>query len=81
MHLSGRARLFKKVNNIGGANYFKLRDIAFALSKTESQFEVRFDGGRNAIALTSGQAYTPAGGEMCYAHAIGDLPRWCGSFF
>jgi hypothetical protein len=50
--------------NIGGNNYFKLRDLAFALSGTEKQFEVGWDGAANAITLTSGAAYTPAGGEM-----------------
>jgi hypothetical protein len=40
--------------SISGNNYFKLRDLAFALSGTESQFEVVWDGA----------AYTPVGGEM-----------------
>jgi hypothetical protein len=50
--------------NIDGANYFKLRDLACALSGTEKQFDVGWDGAANAIALTSGRAYTVAGGEM-----------------
>jgi hypothetical protein len=49
---------------IDGNNYFKLRDLAFVLNGTEKQFEVGYDGATKAIALTSGQAYTPAGGEM-----------------
>lgn len=48
--------------NIEGSNYFKLRDIAKALSGTEKQFEVGVDGTK--IILTSGEAYTPVGGEM-----------------
>ena len=50
--------------NIGGNNYFKLRDLAYILSGTERQFEVAWDAENNAIALSSGQAYTTVGGEM-----------------
>jgi hypothetical protein len=50
--------------NIGGNNYFKLRDLAYCLSGTEKQFEVGWDGANNAITLTSGKAYTAVGGEM-----------------
>jgi Leucine-rich repeat (LRR) protein len=50
--------------NIDGNNYFKLRDLASALSGTERRFEVGWDGAANAITLTSGAAYTPVGGEM-----------------
>ena len=50
--------------NIGGNNYFKLRDIAYTLSGSEKQFEVGWDAANNAIYLTSGMPYTPVGGEM-----------------
>jgi hypothetical protein len=50
--------------NIGGANYVKLRDLAYAISGTEKQFDVGWDAAANAITLTSGWAYTAAGGEM-----------------
>ena len=50
--------------NIGGNNYFKLRDLAMALSGSAKQFEVGWDGAKNAVALTSGRAYTPVGGEL-----------------
>jgi Leucine-rich repeat (LRR) protein len=50
--------------NISDNNYFKLRDLAFILSGTEKQFEVSYDEVTRAIALTSGVAYTPVGGEM-----------------
>jgi hypothetical protein len=40
--------------NIDGNNYFKLRDLAYALNGTEKQFEVGWDGAANAISLTSG---------------------------
>lgn len=49
---------------INGNNYFKLRDLAYALSGTEKQFDVGWDGANNAISLTSGIAYTSVGGEM-----------------
>jgi hypothetical protein len=49
---------------IAGNNYFKLRDLAYILDGTEKQFEVEWDGAQNAVMLTSGEAYTPAGGEM-----------------
>jgi hypothetical protein len=50
--------------NIKDNNYFKLRDLAFALSGSNKQFEVVWDGANNAIELTSGKAYTVVGGEM-----------------
>ena len=50
--------------NIENNNYFKLRDIAYMLNGTESQFNVTWDAKNNAIALTSGTAYQPVGGEM-----------------
>ena len=54
--------------NINGNNYFKLRDLAFAVSGTEKQFNVGWDSITKAITLTSGVAYTLVGGEM----AVGD---------
>lgn len=50
--------------NINGNNYFKLRDIAYALSGTDCQFDVGYNSEANAISLTSGEGYTIAGGEM-----------------
>lgn len=49
---------------IEGNNYFKLRDLAYALNGTDKQFDVSWDGAKNAISLTSGKVYTSAGGEM-----------------
>jgi hypothetical protein len=49
---------------IGGNNFFKLRDLAYILSGSEKQFNVEWDGDRNAIILTSGEAYAVVGGEM-----------------
>lgn len=49
---------------IGGNNYFKLRDLAQALSGTAAQFEVIWNGTAQRIDLTNGAAYTPVGGEL-----------------
>lgn len=50
--------------NIDGYNYFKLRDLAMAVTGSEKQFEVTWDGEKNAINLVSGEVYTPVGGEF-----------------
>ncbi|MEG1492557.1 MAG: stalk domain-containing protein, partial [Oscillospiraceae bacterium] len=39
-------------------------DLAFALSGSEKQFDVGWDGAKNAISLTNGKAYTVVGGEL-----------------
>ncbi len=49
---------------IGGNNYFKLRDIAMALNGTSKQFDVSWDGAKNAIILSSDKPYAPVGGEL-----------------
>ena len=50
--------------NIGGANYFKLRDLAYSLNGTARQFEVGYNDATKEIALASGKPYVPVGGEM-----------------
>ena len=50
--------------NIGGNNFFMLRDIAYMLSDTWTRFDVEWDAGRNAIRLLRWREYTPVGGEM-----------------
>ena len=50
--------------NINGNNYFKLRDVAKVISGSNKQFEVTWDGSKNAINLISNKAYTVVGGEM-----------------
>jgi len=49
---------------IEGSNYFKLRDLAMVVSGTEKQFQVGWDGAKNAINLTTKTAYTPDGKEL-----------------
>ena len=50
--------------NIDGFNYFKLRDIAYLLSGTKSQFEVVWDETVFTVSIITGQPYTPVGGEL-----------------
>ena len=49
---------------ISGNNYIKLRDLATMVNNTAKNFEVTWDGSKNAINLISNKAYTPVGGEM-----------------
>jgi len=55
---------------INGNNYFKLRDVAKVVSGSEKQFDVTWDGSKNAINLISGQAYTVVGGELATGDGI-----------
>jgi len=50
--------------NIGGTNYYKLRDIAMAVSGTAKQFDVNWKAETNEIFMTSALPYTVAGGEL-----------------
>ncbi|MEG2857224.1 MAG: trypsin-like peptidase domain-containing protein, partial [Clostridia bacterium] len=50
--------------NIGGANYFKLRDLACAFSGTTKQFNVTWDASKTAINMISGVPYERIGGEL-----------------
>ena len=50
--------------NIGGSNYFKLRDLAQLLNGTGSQFGVGYDAASSTVTITTGEAYMPAGGEL-----------------
>jgi hypothetical protein len=53
-----------EIYNINGNNYFKLRDVAYLLNGTASQFSVTFDAGKKAISCVKGEAYDPVGGEV-----------------
>ena len=50
--------------NIGGSNYFKLRDLAALLSYTGSQFGVGWDAATNTVTITKGGEYDWMGKEM-----------------
>ena len=53
-----------EIYNIDDKNYFKLRDIAMLLNGTGSQFSVGYDPASKTIAVTTGEAYVPVGGEL-----------------
>lgn len=50
--------------NIGDNNYFKLRDIAMALSGTTKHFSVNWNAEAASILLSSSGYYVPIGGEL-----------------
>ncbi|MDR1559054.1 MAG: hypothetical protein LBS84_05005 [Clostridiales bacterium] len=50
--------------NIDGSNYYKLRDIALALTDTECRFDVIWQKETSSIIISLGAAYQPAGGEL-----------------
>ncbi len=50
--------------NINGNNYFKLRDVAMAISGTEKDFAVNWDDQKRAISLYTMFSYNPVGGEL-----------------
>ena len=50
--------------NIRGNNFFRIRDLAFALNGTPAQFALGWDGASQAITITRGVPYVPIGGEM-----------------
>lgn len=53
--------------NINGNNYFKLRDIAYALTNHGTGgifFDVKWDGERNMVNLVSSSKYEAVGGEL-----------------
>jgi len=50
--------------NIGGNNYFKLRDLAYSLRDTSCMFSIDYDTATNTISISNWQPYTPAGGEL-----------------
>ncbi len=52
--------------NIDGYNYFKLRDLAFLLNGTGSQFSVDYDPVGARVLVTTGRSYEPDGSELLY---------------
>lgn len=53
-----------EVYNIDGNNYFKLRDIAHLVTKTEKQFDVTWNENEKIINLISKKPYTSKGNEL-----------------
>ena len=50
--------------NIDGSNYFMLRDIAFLLNGTGSQFALDWDDATRTVSITTGAPYEPDGSEL-----------------
>ena len=50
--------------NIDGYNYFKLRDVAYLVMGTESQFGVSYDADANRVVVVPGMPYEPDGSEL-----------------
>ena len=50
--------------NIANNNYFKLRDIAMAINKSQKQFNVSWDESQKAIGIQTNTPYAPAGSEL-----------------
>ena len=50
--------------NIDGSNYFKLRDVAYLVNGTGSQFSVGYDEVKRVISIVTGEEYVPNGSEM-----------------
>ncbi len=69
VYVNGTETAFEAYN-IAGNNYFKIRDIAMAISGSEKQFNVIWDSEKQAINLLSGTPYTIVGGEMSKGEAI-----------
>lgn len=59
--------------NINGNNYFKLRDLAVLLNGTQAQFQVGWNDTTRTITLSTGEAYTAAGGELAKVSAVNQL--------
>ncbi len=52
--------------NIDNSNFFKLRDLAYLLNGTGSQFAVGYDRASNTVTITTGQPYEPNGTELLF---------------
>jgi len=63
VYVDGKKMAFEAYN-INGSNYFKLRDIAMAITGTSRQFDVSWDSKNNAIKIIADCAYTPNGTEL-----------------
>ena len=50
--------------NIDGSNYFMLRDLAYLLNGTGSQFSVGWDDATKTVSIVTGGAYAPNGSEL-----------------
>ena len=53
--------------NVGGYNYFKLRDLAMALRGTLKEVGVDYNSEKRTILVSKGQPYEPIGGELNFS--------------
>lgn len=53
-----------KVYKINDNNYFKVRDVAYILNNSESQFSVEYNSLSNSVELVGGKEYKSVGGEL-----------------
>jgi len=60
---------------INNSNHFKLRDLAMAVNGTGKNFEVMWNGEKNAIELLSGSPYTAVGGELARAEGASSVKQ------
>ena len=57
---------------IGGSNYFMLRDLAYVLNGSAKEFNVAWNSNEQALEMTSGVAYQVTGEEMKSATSARD---------
>ena len=62
-YIDGKEMTFDAYN-VGGNNYFKLRDIAMALKGSAKEFNVGWDAEKASISLTKNTPYEAVGGEL-----------------
>lgn len=53
-----------EVYNVGGSNFINLRDLAYVLNGTESQFSVNWDSKTNTVIIQTGEGYESNGSEL-----------------
>ena len=58
---------------INGNNYFRLRDVAYALTGTAKQFQATYDDFTRQVVLTTFAAYTPIGNELAISGLAGNI--------
>lgn len=63
VYVNGKEMDFQAYN-IADNNYFKIRDIAMAISGSEKQYNVIWDAEKAAINLLKNTPYTPVGSEF-----------------
>lgn len=60
--------------SINGSNYFRLRDLAAALSGTQARFDVEFDPESMAVIMTGGRTYSSEEPEFNNSSGVMAVP-------